>query len=300
MEESMKKRLSLSTLLLTVCVSATVFAQSVIFQGRVVNVVDGDTVTVLTQSNTEFQVRCRAINAPKNVDDFASESKQRLTELLLDEPVTVRDIRREANGTIAGTIIWNGLDVCLDQVRAGLARYDDQDDQRRSTRQQYSVAQAGARNNRFGLWSAAAADANASTAKSSVEQPQPATPAADTTIPNSPNPSVNVRGYFRKNGTYVAGYRRAAPDESSSNNFSAQGNRFSRPGTGRQSRWVTALKWIGIGAALGAAIYVQSRYGTTPTTNSLPMARCNDGSISYSQQRRGTCSHHGGVAVWLR
>jgi hypothetical protein len=28
-------------------------------------------------------------------------------------------------------------------------------------------------------------------------------------------------------------------------------------------------------------------------------ARCRDGSYSYSQHRSGTCSHHGGVAVWL-
>jgi hypothetical protein len=28
-------------------------------------------------------------------------------------------------------------------------------------------------------------------------------------------------------------------------------------------------------------------------------ARCRDGSYSFSQHRSGTCSHHGGVAVWL-
>lgn len=27
-------------------------------------------------------------------------------------------------------------------------------------------------------------------------------------------------------------------------------------------------------------------------------AKCRDGSLSYSGSRRGTCSHHGGVAVW--
>ncbi|MET8018388.1 DUF3761 domain-containing protein [Streptomyces decoyicus] len=29
-------------------------------------------------------------------------------------------------------------------------------------------------------------------------------------------------------------------------------------------------------------------------------AQCNDGTYSYSGHRRGTCSHHHGVAVWLR
>ena len=28
-------------------------------------------------------------------------------------------------------------------------------------------------------------------------------------------------------------------------------------------------------------------------------ARCRDGTYSFSQSRRGTCSHHGGVAQWL-
>lgn len=36
--------------------------------------------------------------------------------------------------------------------------------------------------------------------------------------------------------------------------------------------------------------------------NSVPAgacAECNDGTYSYSQNRRGTCSHHGGVKRWL-
>jgi hypothetical protein len=28
-------------------------------------------------------------------------------------------------------------------------------------------------------------------------------------------------------------------------------------------------------------------------------AQCRDGSYSFSQHRRGTCSHHGGVSAWL-
>src|SRR5580704_18839295 len=28
-------------------------------------------------------------------------------------------------------------------------------------------------------------------------------------------------------------------------------------------------------------------------------AQCRDGTYSFSKSRRGTCSHHGGVATWL-
>jgi hypothetical protein len=37
-------------------------------------------------------------------------------------------------------------------------------------------------------------------------------------------------------------------------------------------------------------------------SNSVPSdasAVCGDGTYSFSQNRRGTCSHHGGVAEWL-
>jgi hypothetical protein len=37
-------------------------------------------------------------------------------------------------------------------------------------------------------------------------------------------------------------------------------------------------------------------------TNTAPAgasAECRDGSYSFSQNRRGTCSHHGGVKRWL-
>lgn len=40
----------------------------------------------------------------------------------------------------------------------------------------------------------------------------------------------------------------------------------------------------------------KSKTGTAPAGAS---AKCGDGTYSFSQNRRGTCSHHGGVATWL-
>jgi hypothetical protein len=51
--------------------------------------------------------------------------------------------------------------------------------------------------------------------------------------------------------------------------------------------------------------YVNSQGQTVPrpeNCSSAPVgatAQCRDGSYSFSQSRRGTCSHHGGVAKWL-
>ncbi|QXN96081.1 DUF3761 domain-containing protein [Nocardia iowensis] len=36
-----------------------------------------------------------------------------------------------------------------------------------------------------------------------------------------------------------------------------------------------------------------------PSAPAGATAKCNDGTYSFSQSRRGTCSGHGGVASWL-
>jgi hypothetical protein len=39
--------------------------------------------------------------------------------------------------------------------------------------------------------------------------------------------------------------------------------------------------------------------GSAPVVNPTgATAQCRDGTLSYSAHRKGTCSHHGGVAVW--
>ena len=51
--------------------------------------------------------------------------------------------------------------------------------------------------------------------------------------------------------------------------------------------------------------YVNSKGQTVKrpeTCSSAPQgatAQCRDGTYSFSKSRRGTCSHHGGVARWL-
>ena len=56
------------------------------------------------------------------------------------------------------------------------------------------------------------------------------------------------------------------------------------------------------GASCGQDSYINVDGNCVPRPSDTPSgasARCNDGSYSYSQNRRGTCSRHGGVAEWL-
>jgi len=49
-------------------------------------------------------------------------------------------------------------------------------------------------------------------------------------------------------------------------------------------------------AASGHRVHRPVRAARAPAGAS---ARCADGSYSFSESRRGTCSHHGGVTRWL-
>ena len=58
------------------------------------------------------------------------------------------------------------------------------------------------------------------------------------------------------------------------------------------------MRWGALCALAVAAFAVVP----SPVAGSVPAgatARCRDGTYSFSQHRSGTCSHHGGVAVWL-
>jgi len=67
--------------------------------------------------------------------------------------------------------------------------------------------------------------------------------------------------------------------------------------TRSQQRWKVGLWSIVIAALIGWGAY---DYATGPAYNGPPggTAECEDGTISYSQHRQGTCSWHGGVEAW--
>ena len=58
----------------------------------------------------------------------------------------------------------------------------------------------------------------------------------------------------------------------------------------RRWRWLIPMLALALGSSTAAATIAPPPGGT---------AQCRDGTYSYLQHHSGTCSHHGGVAVWL-
>lgn len=63
---------------------------------------------------------------------------------------------------------------------------------------------------------------------------------------------------------------------------------------------IEELKFV-IGLLVVAAVIILiARYpGIVAALARKATARCHDGSLSFSANACGTCSHHGGVAEWL-
>lgn len=129
--------------------------QAEVITGKVVGVHDGDTITVLDTSRTEHKVRLNGIDAPERVQNFGQTSKRNLSNLVFGKMVSVEWTKRDRYGRIVGTLLLDGRDINLEQLRAGLAWYyrDYERDVAPARRAAYAEAEANAQALRGGLWS---------------------------------------------------------------------------------------------------------------------------------------------------
>jgi endonuclease YncB( thermonuclease family) len=298
----MKFQRPLATVVLSLTICMSVVAQNTVFQARVIQVVDGTTVVVETQSKSQFYVRCLGAAAPSEQGLYGVESKQRLSALILDKTVTVESSKRDGNGNLLASIRLDNQDVCLDQIRSGLAWLDPDAAIKLSSseRRLYVSAESVARANAVGVWTletkrpqsefetgAKATEQAASNTSSASTQPSGDSPSLPTG--NSTASTVDVRGYFRKDGTYVPPHKRTAADGRFDDNWSTVGN--VNPYTGEPGRksWLRRNWWIfpTVGALIGVG-YLANRYGSGGLV-------CRDGWVSHAENRQGACSHHGGI-----
>jgi endonuclease YncB( thermonuclease family) len=135
-----------------ILVLAPVFANTL--TGKVVKVADGDTITVLDNSQAQHRIRLQGIDAPEKGQPFGNASGKHLAGLVAGKTVTVKWDKRDRFRRIVGKVLVDGVDVCLEQIKAGYAwhfkRY--QHEQSPRDRQLYTQAEDKARADRLGLW----------------------------------------------------------------------------------------------------------------------------------------------------
>ncbi len=91
------------------------------FEGRVVGVADGDTITVLTDGRESIRIRLAEIDAPEKSQAFGQRSKQSLSDMVFGKTVRVEQQDVDRYGRVVGRVFVGGTDVNAEQVRQGMA-----------------------------------------------------------------------------------------------------------------------------------------------------------------------------------
>lgn len=122
--------------------------------GHVVGVTDGDTITVLDATKTQFKIRLAGIDAPEKKQPFGSVSKKSLSDLVFDKVVSIQYDKEDRYGRIVGKVMINGTDANLEQIKRGLAWWYKkyQKEQSQQDRRDYLLAQEYAQSGQIGLW----------------------------------------------------------------------------------------------------------------------------------------------------
>ncbi|MDO8515015.1 MAG: thermonuclease family protein [bacterium] len=121
------------------------FIQKTNDNNRVVEVVDGDTF----QLKSKERVRLMGVDAPEFDRCYGQEAKQRLTQLILNKTVELKEPVTEKYGRTMALVYQNGTLINKTMMEEGFARPDYR---KNSQRDILTAAYQQAENTKIGLW----------------------------------------------------------------------------------------------------------------------------------------------------
>lgn len=122
--------------------------------GRVVGITDGDTITLLDDNRQQHKIRLSGIDAPESHQPFGQKSKTSLSALAFNKEVVAECPKKDRYGRLICTLSMNGVDINLEQIKAGMAWHYKQyaNEQSPQDRENYEIAEFNAKIRRLGLW----------------------------------------------------------------------------------------------------------------------------------------------------
>ncbi|QXP95194.1 thermonuclease family protein [Methylococcus capsulatus] len=117
------------------------------WNGKVVGISDGDTLTIMKDSGGT-KVRLVEIDAPESRQDYGAKSKQSLSDLCFGKVAKVDDQGADKYGRRLGRVHCAGVDANLEQITRGLAWFYVEYGHDPAMRD----AEEQARASRIGLW----------------------------------------------------------------------------------------------------------------------------------------------------
>lgn len=129
-------------------------AGTLLANGRVVGVSDGDTLTVLGSNKQRYKIRLQGIDAPEKRQPYGQQCKEMLMMQTANLPVEVEAYKLDRYGRIVAKITAAGKDVALEQIRNGCGWHYKAyaKEQNEQDRKAYAAAEQQARKAHKGLW----------------------------------------------------------------------------------------------------------------------------------------------------
>lgn len=140
-------RASLTAILLVLLLPVLSWA----WQGKVVGVADGDTITVLHDGKGE-KIRLYGVDAPEKRQDFGQRAKQFTSDQVFGKTVEVTPMATDRYGRTVGLVTVDGQSLSRNLVASGLAWVYDQYCHRDEC-VQWRGLQEQAKASKSGLWS---------------------------------------------------------------------------------------------------------------------------------------------------
>jgi len=112
-------RKCLQIVFLTIFLST--FLYSLELSGKVVSVMDGDTIKILTKDKTKYTIRLANIDAPEKNQAFGDKSKENLENYIANKTIQVKYEHYDMYKRVLGTVYYRGKNINLAQVRDGFA-----------------------------------------------------------------------------------------------------------------------------------------------------------------------------------
>ena len=89
--------------------------------GRVVRIADGDTVSILDNTNTQHKVRLYGIDTPERDQPYGKAARNALMRLVDERTVGVVVIEKDNYGREVGTLYYEGININVAMVADGHA-----------------------------------------------------------------------------------------------------------------------------------------------------------------------------------
>ena len=132
----------------------SITARADTLEGRVTGISDGDTLVLSDRALQQHTIHLFGTDAPELTQDFGQKARTSLSALALNQTATARCSERDRYGHELCVVFVRGKDIGLEQIRTGMAWWNQGHVLRQTTqdRSAYQHAEFNAKIRRMGLW----------------------------------------------------------------------------------------------------------------------------------------------------